>query len=168
MLNAIVHRGPDEEGFLAAPPVVACSRRRSAIELPRGSQPIWDETGTLAVVFNRVIYEFRELRNELKANGHTIRTRCEVADQTSGAHQSASSNGCNQSKLRSRRLWLTPIIEVYARDRTNGSDPRQVAALDPSVALAGKIAGNARNRPPNTGRFYRPKSLGSQCSNDAF
>jgi DNA-binding transcriptional ArsR family regulator len=130
MLNAIVHRVPDKEGFLAAPPVVACSRRRSAVELPRRSQPIWNETGTPAVVFNRVIYEFRELRNELKANGHTIRTRCEAADQTSGAHQSASSSGCNQSKLRSRRLWLTPIIAVYARDRTNGSDPRQVAALD--------------------------------------
>jgi ArsR family transcriptional regulator, arsenate/arsenite/antimonite-responsive transcriptional repressor len=130
MPDAIVHRGPDEEGFLAPPPVVACSRRRSVIELPRGSQPIWNETGTLAVVFDRVIYEFRELRNELKANGHTIRTRCEVVDQTSGADQSASSSGCNQSKLRSRRLWRTPIVEVYARDRTNGNDPRQVAALN--------------------------------------
>src|SRR5271156_4834584 len=78
MLTAIVHRGPDEEGLLVAPPVVAGSRRLSIIDLPGGSQPIWNETGTLAVIFNGEIYNFRELRKELEDAGHVFRTRSDT------------------------------------------------------------------------------------------
>src|SRR5271155_1622399 len=78
MLAAIVHRGPDDEGILIAPPVVAGSRRLSIIDLPGGSQPIWNETGTLAVVFNGEIYNFRELRKELEDAGHVFRTRSDT------------------------------------------------------------------------------------------
>src|SRR5580700_10920862 len=78
MLAAIVHRGPDEEGILIAPPVVAGTRRLSIIDLPGGSQPVWNETGTVAVVYNGEIYNFRELRKELEAAGHTFRTRSDT------------------------------------------------------------------------------------------
>ena len=78
MLAAIVHRGPDEEGILIAPPVVAGTRRLSIIDLPGGSQPVWNETGTLAVVYNGEIYNFHELRKELEAAGHTFRTRSDT------------------------------------------------------------------------------------------
>ena len=78
MLAAIVHRGPDEEGILVAPPVVAGTRRLSIIDLPGGSQPVWNETGTLAVVYNGEIYNFRELRKELEAAGHRFRTRSDT------------------------------------------------------------------------------------------
>ncbi len=78
MLAAIVHRGPDEEGILVAPPVVTGTRRLSIIDLPGGSQPIWNETGTLAVVYNGEIYNFRELRKELESSGHTFRTRSDT------------------------------------------------------------------------------------------
>jgi asparagine synthase (glutamine-hydrolysing) len=78
MLAAIVHRGPDEEGILIAPPVVAGTRRLSIIDLFGGSQPVWNETGTLAVVYNGEIYNFRELRKELEAAGHTFGTRSDT------------------------------------------------------------------------------------------
>ncbi|MFZ3216172.1 MAG: asparagine synthase (glutamine-hydrolyzing) [Candidatus Acidiferrales bacterium] len=78
MLAAIIHRGPDEEGLLLAPPVVAGSRRLSIIDLPGGSQPIWNETGTLAVIFNGEIYNFRELRSELEAKGHSFHTQSDT------------------------------------------------------------------------------------------
>ncbi|MGA7856127.1 MAG: asparagine synthase (glutamine-hydrolyzing) [Candidatus Acidiferrales bacterium] len=78
MLAAIVHRGPDEEGILVAPPVVAGTRRLSIIDLPGGSQPVWNETGTLAVVYNGEIYNFRELRQQLEASGHKFRTRSDT------------------------------------------------------------------------------------------
>src|SRR5271170_2921775 len=78
MLAAIIHRGPDEEGFLNATPVVLGSRRLSIIDLPGGSQPIGNETGTLAVVFNGEIYNFRELRKELEDAGHVFRTRSDT------------------------------------------------------------------------------------------
>jgi asparagine synthase (glutamine-hydrolysing) len=78
MLAAIVHRGPDEEGFLNATPVVAGSRRLSIIDLPGGSQPIWNEAETLAVVYNGEIYNFRELRQELQSHGHSFRTNSDT------------------------------------------------------------------------------------------
>ncbi|HXP69758.1 MAG TPA: asparagine synthetase B, partial [Candidatus Dormibacteraeota bacterium] len=78
MMAAIVHRGPDAEGILTAPPVVAGSRRLSIIDLPGGSQPVWNETNTLAVVYNGEIYNFRSLRKELEAAGHTFRTNSDT------------------------------------------------------------------------------------------
>src|ERR1700751_2540421 len=78
MMAAIVHRGPDAEGILIAPPVVAGSRRLSIIDLPGGSQPVWNETETVAVVYNGEIYNFRELRKELESAGHTFRTNSDT------------------------------------------------------------------------------------------
>ena len=78
MLASIEHRGPDEEGVLLVPPVAVGARRLSVIDLQGGSQPIWNEDGTLAVVFNGEIYNHRELRGELEANGHRFRTQSDT------------------------------------------------------------------------------------------
>jgi asparagine synthase (glutamine-hydrolysing) len=78
MMAAMIHRGPDEEGILLASPVAAGMRRLSIVDLPGGSQPVWNETETLAVVYNGEIYNFRELRAELEALGHRFRTRSDT------------------------------------------------------------------------------------------
>jgi asparagine synthase (glutamine-hydrolysing) len=78
MMGAMVHRGPDEEGILVAPPVAAGMRRLSIIDLSGGSQPVWNETGTVAVVFNGEIYNFAPLRKELEALGHRFRTHSDT------------------------------------------------------------------------------------------
>ncbi len=78
MLAAIIHRGPDEEGILVKPRVAAGVRRLSIIDLPGGSQPVWNETGTIAVVFNGEIYNFRELREELEAREHKFRSKSDT------------------------------------------------------------------------------------------
>jgi asparagine synthase (glutamine-hydrolysing) len=78
MMAAMLHRGPDEDGILLSPPVAAGMRRLSIIDLPGGSQPVWNETGTLAVVFNGEIYNFRVLREELESAGHKFRTRSDT------------------------------------------------------------------------------------------
>jgi len=78
MLAAIVHRGPDDEGVVVAPPVAAGARRLSIIDLPGGGQPIWNETGTLAVFFNGEIYNFQELREELKSRKHLFRSQSDT------------------------------------------------------------------------------------------
>src|ERR1700676_4822918 len=78
MLAAIVHRGPDEEGILVAPLLAAGMRRLSIVDLPGGSQPVWNETGTVAVLYNGEIYNFRALRGELESLGHKFRTRSDT------------------------------------------------------------------------------------------
>jgi asparagine synthase (glutamine-hydrolysing) len=78
MLRSIFHRGPDEEGTLVAPRFAAGTRRLSIIDLAGGSQPIWNETHTLAICFNGEIYNFHELRDELAAAGHKFQTRSDT------------------------------------------------------------------------------------------
>jgi asparagine synthase (glutamine-hydrolysing) len=78
MMAAMHHRGPDEEGILSSPYAMVGMRRLSIIDLPGGSQPIWNETETLAVVFNGEIYNFREIRAELESLGHRFRTRSDT------------------------------------------------------------------------------------------
>lgn len=78
MMNAMVHRGPDAEGSLAAPGAALGMRRLSIIDIAGGNQPVWNEDGTLAVVFNGEIYNFGELREELAALGHRFASRSDT------------------------------------------------------------------------------------------
>jgi asparagine synthase (glutamine-hydrolysing) len=76
MNRALQHRGPDDEGYYADPQgrAVLGHRRLSVIDLATGHQPIFNQSGTVAVVFNGEIYNFLELRNELIAKGYRFRT----------------------------------------------------------------------------------------------
>ena len=78
MLHTIVHRGPDGEGRLVRPGVALGMRRLAIIDLAGGGQPIHNEDGTIGVVFNGEIYNFRELRTELEAAGHRFATRSDT------------------------------------------------------------------------------------------
>lgn len=78
MMAAMIHRGPDEDGILVAPPVAVGMRRLSIIDLPGGTQPVWNETETVAVVFNGEIYNFAALRKELETLGHRFRTHSDT------------------------------------------------------------------------------------------
>jgi asparagine synthase (glutamine-hydrolysing) len=74
MCEVIRHRGPDDEGIHVEPGVGLGMRRLSIIDLEGGRQPIHNETGTVWVVFNGEIYNYRELRAELEAAGHRFST----------------------------------------------------------------------------------------------
>jgi asparagine synthase (glutamine-hydrolysing) len=74
MGRTIVHRGPDDEGHHADGPCAIGMRRLSIIDLAGGHQPLSNEEGTLWVVCNGEIYNYRELRQELVALGHRFKT----------------------------------------------------------------------------------------------
>ncbi|MGC2718295.1 MAG: asparagine synthase (glutamine-hydrolyzing) [Candidatus Acidiferrales bacterium] len=78
MLAALVHRGPDDEGILSASRATVGMRRLSIIDLPGGGQPVWNEAGTIAVLYNGEIYNFQELRAELESAGHSFRTKSDT------------------------------------------------------------------------------------------
>ena len=78
MTDTIVHRGPDDEGIHVQGNVGLGMRRLSIIDLSGGQQPIYNEDGTVAVVFNGEIYNFQELRQELEKRGHQFRTRSDT------------------------------------------------------------------------------------------
>ncbi len=78
MADAIRHRGPDDEGFLASGNAILGMRRLSIIDLAGGHQPIPNEDETVWVVCNGEIYNYRALRTELERQGHRFRTHSDV------------------------------------------------------------------------------------------
>jgi asparagine synthase (glutamine-hydrolysing) len=80
MAAALVHRGPDDSGFLFAPGVGLAHRRLSIVGLEDGRQPIVNEDRSVAVVCNGELFDFPERRAELEAKGHVFRTHsdCEI------------------------------------------------------------------------------------------
>ncbi len=74
MGRSIAHRGPDGEGFLNEPGVGLVHRRLSIIDLSGGAQPIGNEDGTVQVVFVGEIYNYQDIRRNLQARGHRLRT----------------------------------------------------------------------------------------------
>jgi asparagine synthase (glutamine-hydrolysing) len=78
MADAVAHRGPDAEGFLKEPGVGLAHRRLSIIDLAGGDQPIGNEDGSVQVVFNGEIYNYRGLRAGLEARGHRLRTQSDT------------------------------------------------------------------------------------------
>ncbi len=78
MADAIVHRGPDEDGYLERPGVALASRRLSIVGLSDGRQPIANEDGTVSVVFNGELFDYPEKKAALEARGHRFRTHCDT------------------------------------------------------------------------------------------
>jgi asparagine synthase (glutamine-hydrolysing) len=74
MCDVIRHRGPDDEGVWVDDGVAIGMRRLSIIDLSTGHQPIQNEDGTVRVVFNGEIYNFRDLRHTLEGLGHVFYT----------------------------------------------------------------------------------------------
>ena len=78
MTDALVHRGPDDGDVHAAGPVALGHRRLSIIDVAAGHQPMFNEDGSVCVVFNGEIYNFAEVADELKKAGHVFRTRSDT------------------------------------------------------------------------------------------
>ena len=74
MCERMVHRGPDSEGLLVSTGVALGMRRLAIIDLITGEQPAFNEDQTVAVILNGEIYNYRELRKELEARGHSFRS----------------------------------------------------------------------------------------------
>ena len=78
MTDVIAHRGPDDDGFHLDQRAGLGHRRLSIIDVSGGHQPIYNEDGTVAIVFNGEIYNYRELATLVEACGHTLKTRSDT------------------------------------------------------------------------------------------
>ncbi|HYR44190.1 MAG TPA: asparagine synthase (glutamine-hydrolyzing) [Terriglobia bacterium] len=78
MTSAQMHRGPDDKGYFVENNVGLGHRRLSIIDLSGGKQPIFNEDGSVVVVFNGEIYNFADLTADLISRGHQFRTRSDT------------------------------------------------------------------------------------------
>ena len=78
MTKTLVHRGPDDEGYYVTGSLGFGFRRLSIIDLAGGHQPMSDQEESVWVIFNGEIYNFVELRRELRGYGHVFRTNSDT------------------------------------------------------------------------------------------
>lgn len=73
MRDALIHRGPDDEGLYCDGRIGLGHRRLSILDIsPSGHQPMWTADRSLAIVFNGEVYNYREIRPELQALGYSF------------------------------------------------------------------------------------------------
>src|SRR6478672_6407445 len=139
MSGTLVHRGPDSFGEFSDGDVALAARRLSIIDLETGDQPIANEDGTLHVVQNGEIYNYRELRYELERAGHHFRTHgdTEVMLHLYEEHG-------EQFAERLRGMFAVAIWDarrrrlVLARDRF-GIKPLYYRAVDGELSFASEL-----------------------------
>ena len=78
MAGVLRHRGPDSAGFHVDGPVGLAAQRLAIVDPARGAQPMVNDDGTVAVVCNGEIYNFRDLRTVLRAHGYRFATDCDT------------------------------------------------------------------------------------------
>ena len=129
MNRSMVHRGPDEDGLHLEPGLGLVHRRLSIIDLSTGRQPLYNEDGSVAVVFNGEIYNFQELVKELSACGHTFRTRTDTEAIVHGWEQWGESCVTRFRGMFAFALWDRNRETLFlARDRL-GVKPLYYAQL---------------------------------------
>lgn len=78
MLATLAKRGPDEQTHVQIGPAWLGHTRLSIIDLSTGTQPVYNEARTVATILNGEIYNYRELRDDLRRRGHEFRTESDT------------------------------------------------------------------------------------------
>src|SRR4029453_12440014 len=87
MNKRISHRGPDSDGFYIGETIGLAMRRLAIIDVAGGQQPMTNEDGSVHLVFNGEIYNFRALRRELEQGGHRFTTNSDTEVVVHGYEQ---------------------------------------------------------------------------------
>jgi asparagine synthase (glutamine-hydrolysing) len=139
MCDAIVHRGPDDEGIFASGPVGLGMRRLSIIDLAGGHQPMTTPDGRFTIVFNGEIYNYKDVRAALEARGVRFRT----SSDTECILHSYALNGADCLRdlngMFAFALWDATRAELFvARDRV-GVKPLYLFQSGRQLAFASEI-----------------------------
>jgi asparagine synthase (glutamine-hydrolysing) len=139
MTTTLVHRGPDDVGTFCDAHVALGHRRLSIIDLETGRQPIDNEDGSVWVVLNGEVYNYRDLRALLEAKGHTFKTR---SDTEVIVHAYEAWGAAFVERLRGMfafALWDRGQRRLLlARDRV-GKKPLYYAAVGDRFVFASEI-----------------------------
>jgi asparagine synthase (glutamine-hydrolysing) len=140
MCNAIRHRGPDDEGFYIGGSCALGIRRLSIIDLASGHQPMTNEDRSVWVVFNGEIYNYRELRADLAARGHTFQTNSDTEVLVHLYEQEGAAGVARLRGMFAYAIWDERRRRLFlARDRF-GKKPLYYAMLPQGFFFASEIS----------------------------
>ncbi len=139
MADLIRHRGPDDEGFHFSGPLGLGFRRLSIIDLAGGRQPMPNEDGTVHVICNGEIYNFKELRAVLTRRGHRFRTLSDIEVIAHGYEEWGDDVVRRLRGMFALALWDESAKRLLvARDRL-GIKPLYACVVDGTLAFASEI-----------------------------
>jgi asparagine synthase (glutamine-hydrolysing) len=139
MSATLVHRGPDSDGLLIDGPVGLAARRLSIIDLETGDQPLSNEDGTVHVVQNGEIYDYRERRLELERAGHRFRTHGDTEVLVHAHEEWGDSFAARLRGMFALAIWDARRRRlVLARDRF-GIKPLYYREVDGSLEFASEL-----------------------------
>lgn len=158
MTDAIAYRGPDGDGFHVERGIGLGHRRLAIIDPASGQQPMYNEDGTVGIVFNGMIYNFHDLRAELQTRGHIFRSRCDTetiihAWETWGPDCLERLNGFFAFALWDRHQETLLI----ARDRMGKKPVYYTTLPDGRFIFGSEMA--ALNVVPQLNRRLRPRAV---------
>jgi asparagine synthase (glutamine-hydrolysing) len=153
MCGVIAHRGPDDEGLQVTGSAAIGMRRLSIIDLEGGHQPMSGCNPETAIVFNGEIYNFRELKAELEARGHTFKTN---SDTEAIVHAFEEYRVACVHHLRGMfafAIWNARERELFmARDRA-GKKPLYYAVTPRGTLIFGSELKSLREHPEFRGEI---------------
>lgn len=139
MSATLLHRGPDSEGLHLDGGVGLAARRLAIIDLTDGDQPIANEDGTVVVIQNGELYNYRELMHELERAGHVFRTRCDTEVLVHGYEQWGAGLWERLRGMFAVAVWDAPRRRlVLARDRF-GIKPLYYRIADSELSFASEL-----------------------------
>ena len=119
MAASLRHRGPDDDGFFESDAASLGFRRLAIIDLDTGAQPMSTDGGRLHLVYNGEIYNYRELRSELEAQGRSFTTKC---DAEVALHAYAQWGPAAFQRFNG--MWAIALLD------TRGAEPRLILCRD--------------------------------------
>ncbi len=158
MNAAIVHRGPDEDGFLQAPGINMAMRRLSIVDLAGGRQPVTNESGDVHLVFNGEIYNHLELRRGLSERGHAFRTDHSDTETIVHLYEERGANwACEANGMFAVAIWDAPRKRLtLTRDRV-GKKPLYYTIAGGELVFGSEIKSLLRH--PAVSRGLDPQAL---------
>jgi asparagine synthase (glutamine-hydrolysing) len=141
-MNAMLaHRGPNDSGYHFDGPLGFGHRRLSIIDLAAGHQPLSNEDGTVWIVFNGEIYNFRGLKADLEATGHVFRTNCDTEAIVHAYEEYGENCVVRLRGMFTFAIWDSRDRTLFcARDRF-GIKPFYYRANDKSFSFASEVKG---------------------------
>lgn len=141
MCDSIAHRGPDDYGYFTDKNIGLGNRRLSIIDLEGGHQPIENEDGSMVIVYNGMVYNHNELRNELNKKGHRFKTVCDTEVVLHAYEEFGSECLKKMRGMFAFAIWDSGKKEIFiARDHI-GSKPLYYTVFDGKLLFCSEIKG---------------------------
>ena len=158
MTERITHRGPDSDGYYLDDGIAMGFRRLSIIDLEAASQPLYNEDKSLVLMFNGEIYNYRELREQLIALGHTFATAGDGETLLHGYEQWGVELLSRLRGMFAFAIWNTAEQSLFIARDYFGIKPMHYALLDDGRLVYGSEIKSILGH-PDVVKVFNPAAL---------